>query len=124
MNRGSITRNLAVAGVINTASASAAVVGAGLAQLPLSDQPVLCGIQSVMITSIALIHGHSITKSAVLKIISVFLAGKVGRGISQVLIGWIPLAGNIINASTAVAITEGLGWYAHLHFSKQKSKSF
>jgi len=122
MNKVAIARNLGVTAVINTASASAAVVGIGLAQLPLSDQPVLCGIQATMITSIALIHGHSITKSAALKLITVFVAGKVGRGISQVLIGWMPLAGNIVNASTAVAITASMGWYAHYHFSRLRRK--
>jgi len=73
-----------------------------------------------MITSIALINGHSITKSAALKLIAVFVAGKVGRGISQVLIGWMPIAGNIVNASTAVTITASMSWYDHYAFSKQR----
>jgi len=69
-----------------------------------------------------LIHGQSITKSAALKFIAVFLAGKLGRGISQVLIGWMPLVGNIVNASTAVTITAEMGWYAHFHFSRLRRK--
>jgi hypothetical protein len=34
----------------------------------------------------------------------------VGRSISQVLVGWLPIYENIINASTAAGVTETIGW--------------
>lgn len=40
----------------------------------------------------------------------------VGRGASQVAVGWIPGAGNAINATTAFAITEAVGWAAYKYF--------
>ena len=52
-----------VHGVIHTAAAAAAGVGAGLAQVPGSDAPVLCSIQTAMIVAIAELHGASITKA-------------------------------------------------------------
>ena len=39
--------------IIHTASTAAAGVGAGLAQIPGSDMPVLCGIQGAMIVGIS-----------------------------------------------------------------------
>ena len=33
-----------------------------------------------------------------------------GRFVSQLLVGWIPFFGNAVNVSTAVAITEKMGW--------------
>ncbi len=37
---------------------------------------------------------------------------------SQVLVGWIPGIGNAVNASTAAALTEGIGWAMANEFSK------
>ena len=107
-----------VHGIIHTSSASAAGVGAGLAQIPGSDMPIICGIQVTMIISIASAHGHSITKKEAIPLITVFAAGKIGRAISQFLIGWIPGWGNAINATTAATITEGIGWAADSYFYK------
>jgi len=108
--------NSKVHGIIHAASAGAAGVGAGLAQIPGSDMPILCGIQAGMIIGIAKVHGHSITKQDAVPLIVTFAAGKIGRGISQILIGWVPVIGNAINATTAATITEGIGWAAHKYF--------
>ena len=42
------------------------------------------------------------------------------RGISQFLLGWIPVAGNILNATTAAGITEALGWAVAKDFDDGK----
>jgi uncharacterized protein (DUF697 family) len=34
-------------------------------------------------------------------------------------IGWIPVAGNIVNACTAASVTEALGWLLAEDFAKQ-----
>lgn len=96
--------------VIHTAAATAGTVGAGLAQIPGSDNAVITPIQLAMIQTIASIYGVEMSKSAALSALSAASAGVVGRGISQCLVGWIPGFGNAINASTAIAITESIGW--------------
>ena len=107
-------------GVINTiihlASLAAAGAGAGMAQVPGSDSLVIVPIQVAMITTIALEHGHSIGKASAISLISTQAATMVGRKVSQFLAGWIPGPGNAINASTAAAITEAIGWTAHRYY--------
>lgn len=103
--------------VIHTASASAAGVGAGLAQLPGSDSVPIVGLQTSMIVAIALIHGHAITKATAISLLGTFTATMTGRAISQLLVGWIPGIGNAINAATAASITELVGWAAHAYFA-------
>ena len=113
------TRNQKVHGIIHTASAASAAVGAGLAQLPGSDAPVLMGIQTTMIVALGDQHGVSMTKTAAADLLLTFLATVVGRGASQWLVGWIPVWGNAINASTAAALTESIGWAADAYFAEQ-----
>jgi uncharacterized protein (DUF697 family) len=107
-----------VHGAIHTASAASAAVGAGLAQVPGSDMPVIVSLQTAMIIAIAEVHGVTIKKTAAADLLLTFSASVGGRALSQLLVGWIPGLGNAINASTAAAITEAIGWAAHAFFSK------
>jgi len=102
--------------IIHAASVAAGGVGAGLAQIPGSDFPVLMTIQTGMIVAIAEHYGVSIGKTAAADLVLTFAGTMVGRGISQVLVGWIPLLGNTINAATAAGVTEAIGWAADAHF--------
>lgn len=110
------TTNQKVHGIVHTASTAAAAVGAGLAQLPGSDAPVLAGIQTTMIVAIAHEHGAAVTKAAAADLLLTFAATHVGRGVSQWLVGWVPGWGNAINATTAAALTEAVGWAADAYF--------
>jgi uncharacterized protein (DUF697 family) len=112
------TRNQKVHGIIHMAAAAAAGVGAGLAQLPGSDSVPLVSIQAAMIVAIASQHGIAIEKALALDFIVGFAATTGGRFLSQLLLGWIPGFGNAINASTAAAITEAIGWAADRYFAK------
>lgn len=105
-----------VNGIIATAAASAAAVGAGLAQIPGSDAPVLCAIQTAMIVAIAQAQGVSITKAAAADLLLTFAATTGGRAVSQFLVGWIPGWGNAINATTAAALTTAVGKAAEAYF--------
>ncbi len=105
-------------GIIHLASASAAAVGAGLAQLPCADSVPITKIQTVMIVSIAFEHGFDLPRSAALSLLATALATMAGRGLSQVLLGWIPGYGNALNAATAATVTEAVGWFAHAQFSE------
>lgn len=107
-----------VHGVIHTASVAAAGVGAGMAQVPGSDTPVLCGIQTTMIVAVAELHGASITKTFAADLLLTFTAAMAGRGASQLILGWIPGLGNAVNAATAAGLTEAIGWAANAYFAE------
>lgn len=107
-----------VHGIIHTASAAAAGVGAGLAQIPASDALVIMPIQGGMISAIALVHNRKLTEGSATAILGTFTAAMFGRAATQVLVGWIPGAGNTINAATAAALTETIGWSAHKFFEQ------
>ena len=98
--------------IIHSASVASAAAGAGLAQMPCSDSAVITPIQVSMIIAIGEVHNKKLTKSAALSTLTTVSAGITGRALSQLLIGWIPLFGNAINASTAFALTEAIGWAA------------
>lgn len=105
-------------GIIHGASAAAAAAGAGLAQIPGSDSLLLMPIQAGMISAIAMVHGRKINEAAATAMIGTLGGTIVGRTISQVLVGWIPGVGNVINATTAAGLTEAIGWSAHKYFEK------
>ncbi|WP_105530663.1 hypothetical protein [Solimicrobium silvestre] len=73
--------------------------------------------------SIAAEHGVSISKGIAADLLLTFTATMVGRTASQFLVGWIPVAGNIINASTAASVTEVIGWAANAYFEKTEIAS-
>ena len=105
--------------IIHSASVASAGVGAGLAQVPGSDAPVLTGIQSAMILGIAQKYKVSLPETAAADLVFTFGASMAGRGLSQFLVGWMPGIGNALNASTAAALTEAIGWAAVEYFSTE-----
>ncbi len=96
--------------IIHAASGLASGVGAGLAQVPCSDSAIITPIQLTMTIALGEVFDIELTQSAAYSAISSVAAATIGRAISQVLIGWIPGFGNAVNAATAAAITEALGW--------------
>lgn len=104
------TKKIKCRWIIHGAALSAAGVGAGMAQLPGTDIPVIVGIEVTMVISLGGVFGISLTESAAKSIVLSTAATIAGRGISQGVVGWIPVAGNIINASTAFGIVEAMGW--------------
>ena len=105
--------------IIHTASVAAGAVGAGLAQIPGSDSAVITPIQLAMTVALGRVFGIELTDSAVRASVASLAASTVGRTAAQVLIGRIPAAGNIINACTAVSITEAMGWMLAEDFARQ-----
>ena len=103
-------QTIAVNAAIHTASAAAAAIGAGLAQLPGSDSLALIPIQTTMVIAIGKAFGKTLDQSAAKAAVGTATATLVGRGVSQVLLGWIPGVGNFLNAATAAGVTEALGW--------------
>jgi uncharacterized protein (DUF697 family) len=104
--------------IIHGAAASTAAVGAGLAQLPLSDSAIILPIQMGMVVALGAVFDKHVTDSAAKGAILGLAAGHVGRAVSQILFGWIPVLGNAINASTAAGLTEAMGWTIADKFSR------
>lgn len=96
--------------IIHTATASAAGIGAGLAQIPGSDSAILTSIQLTMTISLGKVFGKTLDESSAKAAIGSVAAATIGRTVSQVVIGWFPGIGNVVNATTAATITEALGW--------------
>lgn len=96
--------------IIHSASLAAGGVGAGLAQLPGTDNAVIVPIQVTMTIALGNVFGIGLTESTAKSALATATATTVGRGISQFLVGWIPGFGNVFNATTAAAITETIGW--------------
>ncbi len=115
------TNNQKVHGIIHTASVACAGIGGGLAQVPGSDAVAIVPLQTAMIVSIAGVHGVTLTKTAAADLLLTFTATMGGRFLSQCLVGWVPGIGNIINASTAAALTEAIGWAADTYFDESPS---
>lgn len=109
--------------IIHGASASAAGIGAGLAQLPLADSALITPIQVAMIIALGKVFDQEISKAAATAILGGASAALAGRGLSQLLVGWIPFVGNAINTATAAGVTEAVGWIAVDNFSKDAYKS-
>lgn len=108
-------------GIIHSASAAAAAVGGGLAQVPTSDNLIITPIQLIMAISLGEVFGITLDQSAAKAAVASATAMTVGRAASQILIGWIPGAGNIINATTAATITETIGWIMAKEFESQSA---
>lgn len=104
--------------IIHLASTFSAAAGAGLAQIPVSDSVIIVPIQLTMVISLGAIFGVKLTESAAASTLATATATLVGRGISQFLIGWIPVVGNVVNAVTAAGVTEIIGWAVAASFDK------
>jgi uncharacterized protein (DUF697 family) len=99
--------------VIHGAAVAAAAAGGGLAQIPGSGSLVITPIQISMIIALGSLHGKTLNKSSALGVLAAAYGPYVGRTVSQLLIGWMPGVGNVINATTAFVVTESIGWAAH-----------
>ncbi len=94
-----------------------------MAQLPGLDAPVLMGIEITMTISLGSVFGVDLDESGAKSIVLATIGTIAGRGISQVLVGWIPGIGNIINAGTAAGIIEVMGWAVANDFANGKNRN-
>lgn len=97
-------------GIIHTAATSGGGVAFGLAQLPCADAVVLVPIQITMVVSLGAVFGVHIIDAVAKGVVLGMAATYGGRGLTQVLFGWIPVLGNTLNAGTAFGLTEWMGW--------------
>ncbi|MBK1986788.1 hypothetical protein A0J48_004390 [Sphaerospermopsis aphanizomenoides BCCUSP55] len=108
--------------IIHGAALSGAGLAAGMAQVPGADVPLLMGIEITMTISLGSVFGISLTESAAKSIVLAQIATIAGRGVSQALVGWIPLFGNAINAGTAAGVIEAMGWAIANDFANQSNR--
>jgi len=108
--------------IIHLAALETAGVGGCSAQIPIPDSLLIVPIQVIMIRSLAKVFDINVTEAEVKGLLAAFIASIGGRTISKYLIGWIPALGNLVNAATAAAITESIGWFAAKHFDKRSCK--
>jgi uncharacterized protein (DUF697 family) len=109
--------------LIHGAALAAAAVGGGLAQAPGSDAAVITPLQAAMIAALGSEHGVEVSKAAAAELVLPFSAAALGRGASQFLLGWLPGLGNVLNAATAVALTEAIGWAANAYFGAHHAEN-
>jgi uncharacterized protein (DUF697 family) len=94
--------------IIHTAAIAGALAALVMAQLPASDNLILV-IEVLMVIRLGSVFRVDLKRSVSTSFIVGNIATLVGRGISEFLVGWIPVAGNIIDALTAAAVIEFFG---------------
>lgn len=104
--------------IIHAASVAAGAVGAGLAQIPGSDNAIITPIQLTMTISLGKVFGRTLSDAAAKAAVASLAAYTVGRSASQALVWWIPGYGNVINATTAAGLTETMGWLLAKEFDE------
>lgn len=108
--------------IIHTASTLAAGAGAGMAPVPVPDATIIIPIQVSMIISLGKVFGLTLTQSSAQALAMANLEAMIGKTIAKFLTGWIPVIGSVINAGTAAALTESLGWLIVDDFSKRSAR--
>ena len=112
-------KNQKIHAIIHLATVTAGGIGAGFAQLPGADMPVMTALQTAMIIAIGHEYGYEVSKTSAKSILLTFPASYGGRAFSQLLTGWIPGYGNAVKAGTAMALTETIGWAANAYFAHE-----
>lgn len=97
---------------IHTATTAAAAAGA--IPIPMSDAVPITAAQITMIIALGKAFGVTLTDAAAKSIAGVTLTQQAGRALFTNILKCIPgagpIAGGVIGATTAVALTEALGW--------------
>lgn len=97
---------------IHTATAAAAAAGA--LPIPMSDAIPITTAQIVMVVAIGKAFGVSISQTVAKSLIGLTIAQQAGRAVVSNILKAVPgvgtVAGGVIGATTAAALTEALGW--------------
>lgn len=99
------------------------VIGAN--PIPVADMPIITGMQTTMVISIALLAGKKIDKKGVIEFFGVLgvnvATGFALRQIARQLVKFIPVAGSVISGGIATAGTYALSEAAIAYFIEEKS---
>ena len=103
---------MSAATIIHRHAALTAAIGAGLAPVPGSDGPAIAAVQMNMIAALADRVGASKTRAQCAELLLTMSATVTGRQVSALVLGRVPGFGSAVNAATAAALTEAIGWAA------------
>jgi uncharacterized protein (DUF697 family) len=106
--------------IIHGAALAGALVASGLAQVPGSDNAILVPIEILMVIGLGKVFNIRLRHSYRTSLIVGTTATMIGRGVSEFLVGWIPVFGNVFDAATAVCVIEVLGWVVAREFRDRK----
>lgn len=114
--------------IIHGAAIAAAAIAAGMSQISGSqpesaDSIPIVGIQGTMLSAITSEFDAVSTQTIAVTIIGTCLATILGRAASKCLLGRVPRCGKALNAITAAAITEIIGWCAVAFFKKLQAQN-
>ena len=83
---------------------------------------MIAPIQVAMTVSLAKVFGIGLSSSAAVASLATETSTILGRTASQVLLGWIPGIGNLVNSCTAISFTEAIGWMLAEEFARQSAE--
>jgi uncharacterized protein (DUF697 family) len=105
--------------IIHSTALIGALVASGLAQIPASDNAILVPLEIIMVIRLGSVLQVRLRHSYRTSLILTTAATMIGRGVSEFLVGWIPVLGNLLDALTAFAVIEILGWVVAREFKNQ-----
>ena len=91
------------------ASSVAAAGAAAITVLPGADAIAIMPIQIAMVTAVSHEYGVTLSASIVKSTVYAGLGKIIGKAGAGLILRWTPVAGNIVRASVAFAVTEALG---------------
>jgi uncharacterized protein (DUF697 family) len=104
--------------IIHGSALIGGLVASGLAQLPASDNAILVPLEIIMVLALGQVFGIKLRHSYRTSLVLTTAATMIGRAVSEFLLGWIPVVGNLFDALTAIAVIEGLGWMVTREFKR------
>lgn len=110
--------------IIHKAATSAAIASGAMAQgsIVSLDTPVLVTIHIGMVVAIGAVFGKKVSHANAIALLGA--ATGVGIGVAGVksVMGIVPIAGNLANATVSFAYTEALGWFCFKYFKDTVAK--
>jgi uncharacterized protein (DUF697 family) len=100
----------------STASAGAAAILTQRIILLGVEAPVMTTIATGMIISLGKLFNQTIEKSEAEGLVNKYKDVGLGIAGAKMLLGFIPVIGNVANATITFGCTEALGWWAYNHF--------
>lgn len=110
LNNMTTEQEIACHAIIHSFSSAAGAVGFGLAQIQLADNVAISAIQMGMTMALGQVFGQHFTRSAAAAHAASKMGTLLGVNAAKALWGFFPGVGNALNAGTAGALTESLGW--------------
>ena len=109
--------------IIHTAAAAAGSASFFTAQIPLADSALIVPAQMAMVVGLAGVFGYKVTEGVAEAIVGPFISQQIGKAVAKQLVGFIPVAGNIVKATISVTFTETLGWLIAQKFCEGRARN-